>query len=49
MDSNEFLSFCGTGNTLHLSLDPMNTLVELNEENNEAAIENIEVTCAGNS
>ena len=47
LNPNEFMSFCGTGNTLHLDLDSMNTLAEIDEGNNKAKIENIEVTCAG--
>ena len=43
----EFWNFCGDNNTLHLDLDTMNDLDEINEENNEAKIENIKVTCDG--
>ena len=43
----EFWNFCGANNTLHLDLDTMNDLDEINEENNEAKIENIKVTCDG--
>ena len=47
MNRYEFWSFCGDNNTLHLALDTMNDVDEINEENNEGKIENIKVTCSG--
>ena len=47
MNRHEFWSFCGDNNTLHLALDTMNDVDEINEKNNEGKIENIKVTCSG--
>ena len=40
----EFLEFCGSENKLHVTLDPNNTLVEMDELNNVAVIEGVTVT-----